>query len=83
MDSKDEDIIEKWVQVKDYDDEMKAIIACHLDSALDMARKTFSWNSDYESPLLTGEEDMKRTRFWEPLTLMIVKEKQKSIRGCF
>ncbi|CAI9767287.1 unnamed protein product [Fraxinus pennsylvanica] len=58
MDSKEEDIIEKRVKVEDDEDdnEMKAVIACHLDPALDMARETFNWNSDYESPVLTGEE---------------------------
>ncbi|KAL2539463.1 Zinc finger protein CONSTANS-LIKE 16 [Abeliophyllum distichum] len=48
---------EKRVKVEDDDNEMKAVIACHLDPALDIARETFNWNSDYASPLLTGEAD--------------------------
>lgn len=62
MNCKQEDIIdvrveEKRVKFEDDDDEMKAVIACHLDPALDMARRTFNWNSDYASPLLHGEAD--------------------------
>ncbi|CAI9773725.1 unnamed protein product [Fraxinus pennsylvanica] len=58
MDCK-KDIIEKRIKIEndDDDDEMKAVIACHLDPALDMARETFNWNSDYASPLLNEEAD--------------------------
>ncbi|KAA8542702.1 hypothetical protein F0562_023799 [Nyssa sinensis] len=59
LDCKEEDAIDICIEsrrVKVEDEELEAVVASHLDPALDMARETIDWDFDYESPV-TGEEE--------------------------
>nr|XP_027124823.1 zinc finger protein CONSTANS-LIKE 16-like [Coffea arabica] len=51
------------VKVEDEDDqEVQAVIACHLDPALDMARESLNWDFDSSSPVIEEEEELKVTK---------------------
>ncbi|CAI9113581.1 OLC1v1014209C1 [Oldenlandia corymbosa var. corymbosa] len=51
----------RLVKVEDDDDqdgaEVQAVIACHFDPALDMARESLCWDFQYSSSPLPGEEE--------------------------
>lgn len=59
---------DKRVKIEDQDDqEVQAVIACHFDPALDMARVSLNWDFRYSSPLPGEEEEVKVTNDDMPL----------------
>ncbi|KAA8541218.1 hypothetical protein F0562_025175 [Nyssa sinensis] len=73
LDCKEEEAIDICMEgrrVKVEDEELEAVVASHLDPALDMTRESIDWNFDYGSPV-TGEEEEEEKVLTAPGTAVI------------